>query len=52
MPWEVPQAPWQRLHGGPYEGKMFHGRSKRSGWSGFGRTNIWIFVATPTLVAA
>ena len=26
MPWEVPQAPWERLHGdfaGPYEGKMF-----------------------------
>ena len=31
---------------------QLHGRSKRSGWSGFGRTNIWIFVATPTLVAA
>ena len=26
MPWEVPQVPWERLHGdfaGPYEGKMF-----------------------------
>ena len=26
MPWELPQTPWERLHGefaGPYEGKMF-----------------------------